>query len=172
MMLLVCLAVLAQSPRLIASAELGSLLAQRDSNVSVIDVRDDVTRYLESHIPRAVYLHAEEMRAAERGVPNKLLGLVSYTALISRIGLRPDRPVVIYSAGETRDIDATYLAWILEGLGQPSVYVLDGGFAKWSLENRTVTRRYPPIEPPAVGPAPFPPDPAELAHERAGLTPR
>src|SRR5207244_12910740 len=35
LMLLVCLAVLAQSPRLIATAELGSLLAQRDSNVSV-----------------------------------------------------------------------------------------------------------------------------------------
>src|SRR5256885_12561002 len=101
--------------------------------------RDDYTRYLESHIPRAVYLHVEELRAADRGVPNKLLGLVSYTALFSRLGLRPDRPVVIYSAGETRDIDATYLAWILEGLGHPSVYVLDGGFGKWSLENRTVT---------------------------------
>jgi len=76
----------------------------------VIDVRDDFTRYLESHIPRAVYLHAEELRAAERGVPNKLLGLVSYTALFSRMGLRPDRPVVIYSAGRraisTRTISA------------------------------------------------------------------
>ena len=45
-MLLVCLAVLTQSSRLISTAELGSLLAQRDSSVSVIDVRDDVTRYL------------------------------------------------------------------------------------------------------------------------------
>ena len=113
-MLLVCLAVLAQAPRLISTAEVGSLLAQGDSSVSVIDVRDDFTRYLESHIPRAVYLHAEELRAAERSVPNKLLGLVSYTALFSRLGLGPGRPVVIYSAGEMRDIDATYLAWILE----------------------------------------------------------
>jgi thiosulfate/3-mercaptopyruvate sulfurtransferase len=171
-MLLVCLAVLAQSPRLISTAELASLLAQRDSNVSVIDVRDDFTRYLESHIPRAVYLHAEELRAAERGVPNKLLGLVSYTALFSRIGLRPDRPVVIYSAGETRDIDATYLAWILEGLGQPFVYVLDGGFGKWSLENRTVTRRYPVIEPTAFTPAAFTPDRATLDDVKAALTAR
>ena len=172
MMLLVCLAVLAQSPRLISTAELGSLLAQRDSNVSVIDVRDDFTRYLESHIPRAVYLHAEALRAAERGVPNKLLGLVSYAALFSRIGLRPDRPVVIYSAGETRDIDATYLAWILEGLGQPSVSVLDGGFGKWSLENRTVTRRYPVIEPTVFRPAAFAPDRATLDDVKASLTAR
>jgi len=171
-MLLVCLAVLAQAPRLISTAELGSLLAQGDSSVSVIDVRDDFTRYLESHIPRAVYLHAEELRAAERGVPNKLLGLVSYTALFSRLGLGPGRPVVIYSAGETRDIDATYLAWILEGLGQPSVYVLDGGFGKWSLENRTVTRRYPLIEPTAFAPVAFTPDRATLEDVNAALTAR
>jgi thiosulfate/3-mercaptopyruvate sulfurtransferase len=171
-MLLVCLALLAQAPRLMSTAELSALLAQRDSSVSVIDVRDDFTRYLESHIPRAVYLHAEELRAAERGVPNKLLGLVSYTALFSRIGLRPDRPVVIYSAGETRDIDATYLAWILEGLGQPSVYVLDGGFGKWSLENRTVTRRYPVIEPTSFTAPAFAPDRATLDEVKASLTAR
>ena len=171
-MVLVWLALLVQAPRLISTAELGELLAQRDSNVSVIDVRDDYTRYLESHIPRAVYLHVEELRAADRGVPNKLLGLVSYAALFSRLGLRPDQPVVIYSAGETRDIDATYLAWILEGLGHPSVYVLDGGFGKWSLENRTVTRRYPPIEPTAFAPAAFTPDRATLEDVRAALTAR
>jgi len=171
-MLLVCLAVLAQAPRLVSTAELGELLAQRDSNVRVIDVRDDYTRYLESHIPRAVYLHVEELRAAERGVPNKLLAFVSYTALFSRLGLGPGRPVVIYSAGETRDIDATYLAWILEGLGQPSVYVLDGGFGKWSLENRAVTRRYPLIEPTAFAPVAFTPDRATLEDVNAALTAR
>src|SRR5437773_1308124 len=161
-MLLVCLAVLAQAPRLITTAELGDVLGQRDSNVSVIDVRDDFARYLESHIPRAVYLHAEALRAADHGVPNKLLGLVSYAALFSRLGIKPDRPVVIYSAGETRDIDATYLAWILEGLGHPSVQVLDGGFGKWSLENRTVTRRYPAVDPTAFVPAAFTPARATL----------
>ena len=171
-MLLVCLALLAQAPRLITTAELGDVLAQRDSNVSVIVVRDDFTRYLESHIPKAVYLHVEELRAAERGVPNKLLGLVSYAALFSRLGIKPDRPVVVYSAGETRDIDATYLAWILEGLGHPSVYVLDGGFGKWSLENRTVTRRYPLIGPTAFAPAAFTPDRATLEDVRAVLTAR
>ena len=171
-MVLAWLALLVQAPRLISTGELAALFAQRDSNVSVIDVRDDYTRYLESHIPRAVYLHVEELRAAERGVPNKLLGLASYAALFSRLGLGPARPVVIYSAGETRDIDATYLAWILEGLGHRSVFVLDGGFGKWSLENRTVTRRYPLIEPTAFAPAAFTPDRATLEDVNAALTAR
>ena len=171
-MLLVWLALLAQTPRLLSTGELAARFAQRDSNVTVIDVRDDYTRYLESHLPRAVYLHVEELRAAERGVPNKVLGLASYAALFSRLGLGPDRPVVIYSAGETRDIDATYLAWILEGLGHPLVYVLDGGFGKWSIENRTMTRRYPAIEPTAFAPAAFTPERATLEDVRTALRAR
>lgn len=156
-------------PGLMPTEGLADLLARRDSDVSVIDVRSDAALYLEGHIPRAVYLHPEELRASERGVPNKLLGRESYAALFSRLGLGPDRPVVIYSAGETRDIDATYLAWILEGLGHRAVWVLDGGFGKWSLENRPVTRRYPAIVPTAFAPPGFAPERATLEDVQAAL---
>src|SRR5207244_2516795 len=149
-------------PRLISTRELAELLVQRDSNVTVIDARNDYTPYLEAHIPRAVYVNVEELRAADRGVPNKILDLPSYTALFSRLGISADRPVVIYSAGETRDNDATYLAWILQGLGHPSVALLDGGFEKWTLENRPVTRRYPAIVPTAFAPPSFTPARATL----------
>ena len=44
------------------------------------------------------------------------------------MGLPFDRPVVIYSAGETHNIDATFLAWLLAGFGHRQVYVLDGGY--------------------------------------------
>lgn len=171
-MLLIWLALLALSPRLISTGELAGLLAQRDSDVSVIDVRNDYTLYLEGHIPRAVYLNVEELRAADRGVPNKILGLPSYRALFSRLGIAVDRPVVIYSAGETRDNDATYLAWILQGLGHPSVSLLDGGFGKWTLENRVVTRRYPAVEATAFAPGAFTPDRAALEDVQAAVSAR
>ena len=170
--LLFCLAMIGPSPRLITTSELVELLAQRDSNVSVIDARNDYTLYLEGHIPRAVYLNVEELRAADGGVPNKILGLSSYTTLFSRLGIAVDRPVVIYSAGETRDNDATYLAWILEGLGHPAVALLDGGFGRWTLENRPVTRRYPTIQATAFAPARFSPDRATLEDVKAALTAR
>jgi thiosulfate/3-mercaptopyruvate sulfurtransferase len=157
------------SAQLITTDGLAALLASRDSDVSVIDARSDYTLYLESHVPWAVYLNTEELRASDRGVPNKVLGVLSYAALFSRLGLRADRPVVIYSAGETRNIDATYLAWILAGLGVRSVYVLDGGFGKWSLENRPVTRHYPAIEPTAFAPSAFQPERATLEDVRGAL---
>jgi len=169
MTILLVWAALAQSPRLISTADLSASFGQRDSGVTVIDARNDYTLYLEAHLPRAVYLNVEELRAADRGVPNKVLGLPSYAALFSRLGIRLDRPVVVYSAGETRDIDATYLAWILQGLGHSSVSVLDGGFGKWSVENRPVTRRYPAVEPTTFAPAGFTPDRAMREDVQAGL---
>jgi thiosulfate/3-mercaptopyruvate sulfurtransferase len=171
-MLLLWLTLLGPSPRLISTGELAELFAQRDSDVSVIDARNDYTLYLEGHIPRAVYLNVEELRAADRGVPNKILGVPSYTALFARLGIAVDRPVVIYSAGETRDNDATYLAWILQGLGHASVLLLDGGFGKWTLESRVVTRRYPAVEPTAFAPGAFTPDRAVLEDVRTALSAR
>ena len=37
--------------------------------------------------------------------------------------------MVIYSAGDQLDVDATYVAWILASAGARAVYLLDGGYA-------------------------------------------
>jgi thiosulfate/3-mercaptopyruvate sulfurtransferase len=138
------------SPRLAADAAHPQLVStdqlaewQRKGRVDVIDTRTDMFAYLKDHLPGAAYLNPETLRATERGVPGQLLSAGSYSELFSRLGLSFDRPVVIYSAGETRNIDATFLAWILAGFGHPRVYLLDGGYFKWQLEHRLLERRYP-----------------------------
>ena len=130
-------------PRLVSSSQLAAWLEK--GTVSLVDVRPDVFTYLQSHLPGAVYLNLETLRASERGVPVQLLSARAYSELFSRLGLSFNRPVVIYSAGETRNIDATFVAWLLAGFGHPQVYVLNGGYFKWQLEQRPLTRRYPRI---------------------------
>jgi thiosulfate/3-mercaptopyruvate sulfurtransferase len=120
---------------------------QKEYRVAVVDVRSDLFTYLKGHLPGAVYLNPETLRASDGGVPAQLLSGRSYGELFSRLGLAFDVPVVIYSAGETRNIDATFLAWLLAGFGHPQVYVLNGGYFKWELEQRTVVQRYPRISP-------------------------
>jgi thiosulfate/3-mercaptopyruvate sulfurtransferase len=110
-------------------------------------VRTDVFTYLKGHLPGAVYLNPETLRASEGGIPSQLLSSRSYSELFSRMGLSLEVPVVIYSAGETRNIDATFLAWLLAGFGHPRVYVLNGGYFKWQLEQHPVALHYPRIEP-------------------------
>jgi thiosulfate/3-mercaptopyruvate sulfurtransferase len=131
-------------PRLISSQQLAAWLEK--GPVSLVDVRTDVFTYLQGHLPGAVYLNLETLRASEGGLPVQLLSPRAYSELFSRLGLSFNRPVVIYSAGETRNIDATFVAWLLAGFGHPRVYVLNGGYFKWQLEQRPLTRRYPRIK--------------------------
>jgi thiosulfate/3-mercaptopyruvate sulfurtransferase len=155
-------------PQLISTDQLARW--QADRLVHLVDVRSDVFTYLKGHLPGAVYLNPEGLRASDRGVPAQLLTARAYGELFSRLGLGFDEPVVVYSAGETRNIDATFLAWLLAGFGYPHVYLLNGGYYKWELEQRPTGRRYPRID--AVGfPArPFQPERASLEEVRSAIT--
>jgi thiosulfate/3-mercaptopyruvate sulfurtransferase len=123
--------------------------------------------YLKSHVPGAIYLNSETLRSWSGGVPNMLLPPESYLVLWNRLGIRPERPVVIYSAGDSRDIDATFLSWILAGFGAPRVFVLDGGFQKWDIEQRPTARAYAGPVPGAYPARPFAPERATIDDVRA-----
>jgi thiosulfate/3-mercaptopyruvate sulfurtransferase len=147
-------------PRLVSTEELARWQAERP--VVVLDVRTDPFADLKGHLPGAEYLNSETLRASEGGIPTRLLSGDMYRELFSRLGIDVDRPVVVYSAGESRNIDATFLAWLLAGFGHPRVYVLDGGFFKWQLEQRPVVQPYPRIPVTRFPTRPFRPEAATL----------
>jgi thiosulfate/3-mercaptopyruvate sulfurtransferase len=151
-------------PKLASTEELARW--QAEGPVLAIDVRSDVFNYLKGHLPGAEYLNMETLRASEGGIPTRLLSASAYRELFSRLGLDPDRPVVIYSAGESRNIDATFLAFLLGGFGHPRVYVLDGGYFKWQLEQRPIAVHYPRVPTTRFPERPFRPDTASLADVR------
>jgi thiosulfate/3-mercaptopyruvate sulfurtransferase len=142
---------------------------QQRGPVLLLDVRTDVFAYLSGHLPGAEYLNTETIRASRAGIPTQLLEPEAYAALFSRLGVRMDQPVVIYSAGETHNIDATFLAWLLAGFGHPAVYVLNGGHFKWQLEQRPIARKYPRIPESRFPAGPFHPEAADLAQVQAAL---
>jgi thiosulfate/3-mercaptopyruvate sulfurtransferase len=154
-------------PALVSTDQLAEW--QRGDRVSMIDVRSDVFTYLRGHLPGAAYLNTETLRATDGGVPAQLLPARAYSDLFSRLGLRFDQPVVIYSAGETGNIDATFVAWLLAGFGHPKVYVLNGGYFKWELEHRPVVQQYPRITAVAFPSNPFSPERASLEDVRRAV---
>jgi thiosulfate/3-mercaptopyruvate sulfurtransferase len=154
------------TPRLVSTDELATWLKQGPMNI--VDVRTDVFAYLKDHLPGAVYLNPETLRASDGGIPVQLLSARAYSELFSRMGLDFNRPVVIYSAGETRNIDATFLGWLLAGFGHPRVYLLNGGYFKWQLEQRPLVQRYPRIK--AVNfPSSFHPERVSLEEVRRSI---
>jgi thiosulfate/3-mercaptopyruvate sulfurtransferase len=155
-------------PGLLSTEELARW-QQRDS-LSIIDVRADLFTYLKDHLPGAVYLNIETLRATAGGIPAQLLSPAAYADLFGRLGLRMNQPVVIYSAGETRNIDATFLAWLLAGFGHSTVYVLNGGYFKWQLEQRPLVARYPRVAPGSFPAGPFRPEQAILEDVHRAIT--
>lgn len=138
---------------LISTNDLAARIA--DSSVTVVDLRSDLNAYLADHLPGAVYLHFENLRISTDGVPADVLPAAAYAELWSRIGIRRDRPVVIYASGDAQNFNATFLAWLLAGFRQPEVYVLDGGYSKWVAEGKTLTRLYPEVATVKYGREPY-----------------
>lgn len=131
----------APAARLVSTDSLAAMIAA--GPVTVIDVRQAWTSYLQNHLPGAAWLNIETLRSSNAGLPFQLFPAATYAALLERMGVRPDRPVVVYSAGDQFDIDATFAVWLLSGFPELRVSLLDGGYAKWELEGRTLTQRYP-----------------------------
>ena len=133
-------------PRLLSTDSLAAWL-ERGTPVRLLDVRLDAWTYLKGHLPQSQYLNIETLRASRAGVPMQLLDAPWYRELFKRLGLDPSVPVVVYSAGETLNIEATFAVWILASMGHPRVYLLDGGSSKWSFEGREIARKYADVQP-------------------------
>jgi len=155
-------------PQLLSTDELAAW--QKGGRLfTLIDVRSDVFTYLKGHLPGAEYLNTETLRATERGVPAQVLSARAYSDLFSRLGVSFDKPVIVYSAGETGNIDATFVAWLLAGFGHPNVFVLNGGYFKWELEHHPVDQKYPRVTTTSFPAGPFNPERASLDDVRRAI---
>jgi thiosulfate/3-mercaptopyruvate sulfurtransferase len=132
---------LSAQARLIQPDSLAPLLERPD--IAVIDVRQSWTSYLSNHLPGAAWLSIETLRAQQDELPFQLLTPGAYAELFRRLHVDPANTVVVYSAGDQSNIDATFTAWLLASAGARQVYLLDGGYARWELERRPLTQRYP-----------------------------
>jgi thiosulfate/3-mercaptopyruvate sulfurtransferase len=147
-----------QTPRLIGTDALANWLAGSEAPLGVpagsapvvVDARQAWTSYLQNHLPGAVWLNVETLRAQQGELPFQLLPAEHYATLFDRLGISPATPAVVYSAGDQFDIDATFTAWLLASAGAQHVYLLDGGYAKWEVEGRPVTQLYPRVRSPRV----------------------
>lgn len=126
----------ASAPAVVSPAWLAERLAAAPATVAVIDARPALKSYLSGHIPGAQPLMVENLRSTAGGVPATLLPHETIGVIVHRLGLKPDTPVVVYA--DESDVDATYVASVLRLTGIPQASVLDGGFKRWTAEQRPV----------------------------------
>jgi thiosulfate/3-mercaptopyruvate sulfurtransferase len=124
-----------------------------DPDLRVVDVTTPGAGYAFGHIPGAVYLdRAALLTGRATGVPATVGPVGEVAAVLGRMGLAPDKRVVVYDEiGATR---SAQVFWLLEYLGFGRVSVLEGGIERWMAEGRPLTREVPNVEPVTFEPVP------------------
>ncbi|NWF93685.1 MAG: sulfurtransferase [Syntrophaceae bacterium] len=131
-------------PRLVETAELRDVL--NHPSIRIVDMRTSFLDYLKGHIPNAVYLHFENLRVPQNGIPAQMPDRICLERLLGdSLSLSNAMWVVIYSEGSNPN--ATFLTWSLDFLGHKRVGVLNGGWEKWVSEKLPITQHYPQLTP-------------------------
>ena len=90
-------------------------------------LRDPAAEFRAAHIPGAAFLDLTGLKANDP------------SAFISRAiaaGLTPDRPIILYDSSSLRSSARAW--WLLRAFGVRNVAILDGGWAKWKHEGRSI----------------------------------
>ncbi|WP_036507840.1 sulfurtransferase [Nocardioides sp. URHA0020] len=114
-----------------------SELHERIGEVTVLDVRYRMGgpggrgEYERGHIPRASYVDLDTDLAAPAGAGGRhpLPAVADFQAAMRRVGVRDDRPVVVYD--DWSGLAAGRAWWLLRHHGHPDVRLLDGAWAGW-----------------------------------------
>jgi thiosulfate/3-mercaptopyruvate sulfurtransferase len=117
----------------------------KDPNVFVLDIRpaaDGADVYRKGHIPGAIHGDYDKAgwRVERGGVPFLLPTVSELEKLIGELGIDEDTHVVVVPAGQNySDFGAgARVYWTLKVAGLAKVSILDGGYAGWIAEQKSV----------------------------------
>ena len=126
---------------LISTAELDQLLGR----VTVLDVRyrtgggpSGRAAYAAGHVPGATYVDLDRDLAASPGERGRhpLPDADDFGAAMRAVGVRQDRPVVVYDDWSGQAASRAW--WLLRHHGHDDVRVLDGGWSAWLADGGAV----------------------------------
>jgi thiosulfate/3-mercaptopyruvate sulfurtransferase len=125
---------------LVSTAQVAALTA--NDGVRLLEVDEDTEAYGRGHIAGALGVHWKN--DLQDPVRRDFVGTEAFGALMDRLGIANDTPVVLY--GGNNNWFAAYAYWYFRYFGHESVRLMDGGRKKWELENRPLTLEvaYPP----------------------------
>jgi thiosulfate/3-mercaptopyruvate sulfurtransferase len=114
-----------------------------DASLRIVDMASEATTYRRGHIPGAVYLSVDDVRAKVREGGYRLPTEAEAARLFGELGIGPDTHVVIYDDGDS--LDAARFFFTLDVFGHRAVSILDGGIQAWRRGKRPETAAMPSI---------------------------
>ena len=102
-----------------------------DANVRIVDMRQN--GFADGHVPGAVYISPVAIRDA-KAPPAFLPTPAAFEEMMAKLGISDATRVVVYD--ERGGIYAARLWWILNYYGHTNVALMNGGWIKWTAEQR------------------------------------
>ena len=123
-----------QSDLLTTTDWLADHLGGAGSDFALIDAGEAVA-YRRAHVPGAVGLPHPYLKGRDNG--RLVMTAPEFEALMGRLGVSNDTPVVIYD--DNASLHAARVWWVFEHFGHRDVRVVDGGLNAWLHEGRPLT---------------------------------
>ncbi|HTF65964.1 MAG TPA: 3-mercaptopyruvate sulfurtransferase [Edaphobacter sp.] len=98
--------------------------------VGVVPPVDTRGRYLERHIPGAVFFDIDELSDHSTPLPHMLPSEEEFSRKMADLGVGNDMTLVVYE--QTGVFSAPRAWWMLRTFGVRQIYLLDGGLDAWS----------------------------------------
>lgn len=97
--------------------------------VGVVPTVDTHGRYLQEHLPRAVFFSIDDLSDHSSGLPHTLPSAAAFAASMGELGISNDSTIVVYE--QTGVFSAPRALWMLRSFGAADVHLLDGSLAAW-----------------------------------------
>lgn len=96
--------------------------------------RDARAEHLAGHIPGAVFFDIEAVCDHTNPLPHMLPSPDQFSAAVGALGIGNDDTLVVYDASGM--YSAARVWWTFRIFGHDKIFILDGGLAQWTSENR------------------------------------
>jgi thiosulfate/3-mercaptopyruvate sulfurtransferase len=137
-----------------------------DDNLRIVDVRSP-DKYQETHLPGAINLTTGALDHMINEFVRDVRPAAEVAEIVGAAGVGDDHHIVIYD--DNRSVIAARLFWVLDYYGHSRLSILNGGYPKWTAENRAVTRQAPRFEAATFSATPDPSKIADRAYILANM---
>lgn len=114
--------------------------------VGVTPPIDTHARYLNKHIPGAIFFDIDDLSDHATSLPHMLPTAEAFSRNMSALGIGDNMTIVVYE--QEGVFSAPRAWWMLRTFGAQHVYLLDGGLRAWTEAN-LLTESGPVLHPPA-----------------------
>jgi len=100
--------------------------------------RDPAAEFLAGHIPGAVRFDVDEISDKSSSLPHMLPNKDEFARAVGQLGIAERDTIVVYDGAGL--FSAPRVWWTFRLFGASSVFILDGGLARWKAEGRPIER--------------------------------